>query len=154
KSADERLVLLPEAAQAEFRPQALQEKITRNLPAMLPESNIVPLTTLQEYDDYYYSRHNRYRPIPAYRVRFDDSESTWYHVDLNTGQVVSRHTDGSRLARWLYNGLHSLDFSFLIKHGLLWDVTVILLSLFGLVFSVTSVVIGWRRFSSTVFRTT
>ena len=25
---------------------------------------------------YYYSRHNRYRPLPAYRVTFDDAEST------------------------------------------------------------------------------
>ena len=72
-----------------------------------------PQRPSSEYDDYYYSRHNRYRPLPAYRVTFDDAESTWFYVDWTTGAVVLRYTTAARVQRWLYNGLHSLDFSFL-----------------------------------------
>ena len=100
---------------------------------------------IQQPDDYYYSRHNRYRPFPVYRAKFDDPESTWYHIDLASGEIVNRVTDASRRERWLYNGLHSLDFQFLLQKRPMWDLLVILLSLIGFVFSLTSVVIGWRR---------
>ena len=47
--------------------------------------------------------------------------------------------------RWLYNGMHSLDFGFLLRRGVLWDGIVIALSIVGFAFAVTSVVVGWRR---------
>lgn len=147
KASDEQLVLMHDGQKPASQPPSLLAQIEKNLPAMLPESIVVSVKTLHEYDNYYYSRHNRYRPLPVYRVSFDDNESTWYHIDLNTGKVISRHTDNSRIMRWLYNGLHSLDFIFLVNRGLLWDLTVILLSLLGLSFSVTSLIIAWRRFS-------
>lgn len=123
----------------------LEQRIQSSLPEFLPQADIISIDVLHEYDDYYYSRHNRYRPLPVYRVKFNDEEATWFHIDKNTGAVITRHTDASRLGRWLYNGLHSLDFSFLIKTGPLWDITVIFLSIIGMIFSVTSVIIGWRR---------
>ena len=103
------------------------------------------LELISEYDNYYYSRHNRFRPLPVYRAKFDDEESTWFHIDLNTGEVVNRLTQATRLERWIYNGLHSLDFMVLWQRRPLWDAVVIFLSILGLVFSLTSVVIGWRR---------
>lgn len=124
----------------------LLANITAALPDLIPESKILSLDLISEYDDYYYSRHNRFRPLPVYRVKFDDEESTWFHIDLNTGEVVNRLTQATRLERWIYNGLHSLDFQFLWKRRPLWDAVVIVLSVLGLVFSFTSVVIGWRRF--------
>ena len=103
---------------------------------------------ISEEDSYYYSRHNNFRPLPVYRAAFDDAESTWYHIDLNNGAIVNRVTDASRLERWLFNGLHSLDFQFLLRHRPLWDVIMILLSMLGFLFSVTAIVIGWRRLLS------
>lgn len=50
-----------------------------------------------------------------------------------------------RLYRWTFSALHSLDFRFLIAHRPLWDVAVWLLSIAGLIVSVSGVVIGWRR---------
>ena len=123
----------------------LQTKIEDAVPTLLPESRLLSLELIQQYDDYYYSHHNRYRPLPAYRARFDDDESTWYHIDMATGELIGRVTNASRRERWLFNGLHSLDFQFLLNHRPLWDIVLILLSLIGFGFSVTSIVIGWRR---------
>ncbi|MCH7816995.1 MAG: PepSY domain-containing protein [Proteobacteria bacterium] len=120
-------------------------RIVQAIPKLLPESKLTSMDFIQQYDDYYYSRHNRYRPLPIYRAKFDDTESTWYHIDLTTGEVVNRLTDAGRLERWLFNGLHSLDFQFLLQRRPLWDIVVILLSVIGFVFSVTAVVIGWRK---------
>lgn len=123
----------------------LLEKIREAIPRLLPDASLLSMDAVQQADNYYYSRHNRYLPFPAYRAKFDDPESTWYHIDLKTGEIINRVTDASRRERWLFNGLHSLDFQFLLKKGPLWDSVVILLSLLGLGFSLTSVVIAWRR---------
>jgi len=126
----------------------LLAKVAEAIPNLLPNSKLLSVDFIQEHDDYYYSRHNRYRPLPIYRAKFDDAESTWYHVDLTTGEIVNRLTHAGRVERWLFNGLHSLDFQFLTQHRPLWDIIVIFLSIIGLGFSITSVVIGWRRLVS------
>jgi uncharacterized iron-regulated membrane protein len=142
-SADDRSVgFAGNPAQAS---KLLQDKIDSAIPTLLPDANLLSLHEIVQYDNYYYSHHNRYRPLPVYRARFDDDESTWYHIDLTTGEIINRVTDADRLERWLFNGLHSLDFQLLFSKRPLWDFVVILLSLLGLGFSVTSVVIGWRR---------
>jgi len=123
----------------------LLDKIAEAIPALLPYANLIELKLIQQPDNYYYSRHNRYRPLPVYRAKFDDEESTWYHINVNTGEVVNRVTDASRRERWMYNSLHSLDFQFLLEKRPLWDIVMIALSIVGLSFSLTSVVIGWRR---------
>jgi hypothetical protein len=45
--------------------------------------------------------------------------------------------------RWLYHGLHSLDFPWLYKHRPIWDVIVITFMLGGTALSVTSVMLAW-----------
>jgi hypothetical protein len=47
--------------------------------------------------------------------------------------------------RWLYHGLHSLDFPFLYNRRPLWDIVVMVLSLGGLALSTTTMVPAWRR---------
>lgn len=119
----------------------------RDAPA-LPElaEGAAPATrVLSDYDAYYYSRHQRYRPLPAYEAKFADAESTWFYVDAATGAVVLRYTERERVLRWLYNGLHSLDFPFLLRRGLLWDGTVIVITAFGFAFAVTALIVAWRR---------
>lgn len=144
RSRDERLVLMRES-EPERRPAALRARIAAGAPNLIPGAVIRAHEMLEAYDNYYYSHHDSDRPLPVYRVTFDDAESSVFHIDLNTGAVVSRQTDGSRLGRWLFNGLHSLDFQFLLSRGFLWDLVMILLSLAGLSFSATAVVVGWRR---------
>lgn len=105
----------------------------------------VSIERLTEYDTYYYSHHERWRPLPVLRVRFDDANATWYHIDLTTGELVNQLTETGRAKRWLYNGLHSLDFRFLIDNRPVWDVVVIVLCSVGFLFSSTAVIVSWRR---------
>ncbi|MES2606456.1 MAG: PepSY domain-containing protein, partial [Pseudomonadota bacterium] len=128
----------------------LRALIRAAVPALQPSATLLASKMISSYDNYYYSHHNRYRPLPALQVEFDDAESSWYHIDLNTGTVIQRMTHTDRVARWLYNGMHSLDFTLLFQHRPIWDATIILLCLFGFCFALTSVVIGWRRL---VYRT-
>ncbi len=72
-------------------------------------------------------------------------ESTWFHIHAQTGQLLERLTFRNRVQRWLYNGLHTLDFSVLIYRRPLWDILLILLCGAAAIFSLTSITIAWRR---------
>ena len=60
-------------------------------------------------------------------------------------QLVGRVHRLDRAERWLYNGLHSLDFSFWYYQRPLWDVGMILLSLGGLTTSAIGLFLGLKR---------
>jgi uncharacterized iron-regulated membrane protein len=143
-AADDREVLIEGAPASDALPK-VRARIEAAAPVLVRDASIVRAEIVTEYDDYYYSRHNRHRPLPAYRVEFDDAESTWFYVDWTTGAVVLRYTTAARVQRWLYNGLHSLDFTFLTSRGAVWDATVIALCGLGFVFAATAGVVGWRR---------
>lgn len=124
---------------------ALQQlqAITANNPITAP--NDIIIEKLETHDAYYYSHRDRWRPLPILRVKVDNAAQSWFHVDLTTGELIQERTLKGRWKRWLYNGLHSLDFRFLIEHRPAWDVVVILLCGSGLIFAVSAVVIAWRR---------
>jgi hypothetical protein len=46
--------------------------------------------------------------------------------------------------RWLYHGLHSLDFPWLYTHRPLWDVVMIAFMGGGTALGVTSLILAWR----------
>lgn len=98
-------------------------------------------TLLTAYDAYYYDR-TRQKPLPVVRVRFADARQTWLYIDPQTTFIQARYTNRSRYERWLYEGLHDLDFPFLYWHRPAWDVTLILLSLGGIALIVTSIVLA------------
>jgi hypothetical protein len=79
------------------------------------------------------------------RVRFRDASGTWLYLDPNRGVIVHKEEKSSRLNRWLYHGLHSLDFPFLYARRPLWDFVVIFLILGGMMSAVTAAVPAWRR---------
>lgn len=116
-------------------------------PKLIADAPLIEAATLTAYDNYYYSRHPERgeRPLPIIRVRFDDEQHTWFHLDPVTGQILDRSTRTNRVYRWLYNGLHSFDIWWLWQRRPLWDLCVITFSLGGLLLSAIGVVIGWRR---------
>ena len=109
-----------------------------------PESRVAAGTRLTSEDSYWYAHHGE-RPLPVLRVRFADEARTWYHIHPQTGQILGRVDAEGRMYRWLFNGLHSLDFGPLIRNRPVWDVVVWSLSAIGLMVSITGVVIAWRR---------
>ena len=122
------------------------EPFIATLKTFTKNSRIQEVKTLTGYDDYYYSRTYEKR-LPVLRVKVDTPEKSWYYVDLKTGQLILKHEKGSRFERWLYHGLHSLDFSFLAYKRPLWDIVVWLLMLGGTLVSVTGLVLTgkWLR---------
>jgi len=79
------------------------------------------------------------------RVKFGDPARTWVYIDPEVNQIVGQVQRNNRIERWLYNGLHSLDFSFWYYKRPLWDIGVILLSLGGAALSGIGVMMGFRR---------
>lgn len=101
------------------------------------------VTWLTTYDSYYYDRTGG-RHLPALRAKFDDPEGTWLYLDSTDGSIALAEVRGSRAERWLYQGLHSLDFPGLYQSRWAWYPLIIGLSLGGVALSLTSLVIGWR----------
>lgn len=98
-------------------------------------------------DDDNYPAQSIVARAPVYRSRCGD---LWFDIDGADGRVLQR-LDGSRRAyRWAYSALHTLDFPVLLAYPRLRDVLIVGLCALGLVFSITGMVIGWRRLRSTL----
>ena len=123
-----------------FTPEALLARLKQ----AVPEEQVAAWDLLTDYDSYYYSR-GRQTPLPVLRVKFSDPAETWVYVDPEMSQVLAEIHRLNRVERWVYNGLHSLDFAFLYDNRPLWDVVMITLSLGGLASSAIGVVLGVRR---------
>ena len=59
--------------------------------------------------------------------------------------VVARVHRGTRVQRWLFNAMHSLDFSFWYGTRPLWDIGIIALCLGGLTSSGIGLWLGIKR---------
>lgn len=143
RTSDQRLVSVLRPEQGAF-PRFENGVFEGLAEAAMPGVPIVDATWLRSYDDYYYDRDDR-RTLPVLRVRYGDAVSTWLYFDPFRGAIARKEERLTRLNRWLYHGLHSLDFRFLYAKRPLWDVAVIFLSLGGILVSVTSLWQGWRR---------
>jgi hypothetical protein len=121
-----------------------RETMTEVARATMPGVAVQDAVWLTEYDGYYYDPGGS-RALPVLRVRYGDPQETWLYLDPARGGVVQRSEKITRLRRWLYQGLHSLDFPFLYYKRPLWDVVVIALSLGGLVLSATTMIPAWGR---------
>lgn len=113
---------------------------------------------LTEYDSYYYLRHGRGsydRPLPVLRVDLDDEVGTRFYIDPQDGRLLLRQDNSRRAYRWLFNALHYWDIGFLYVRPvwdawmLLWNAWMLLWIGFGLVLSISSVFIGWKRLKFT-----
>ena len=77
-------------------------------------------------------------------MKLADPRTTWLYFEPASGQLFLKSDKGTRARRWLYNGLHSLDFRVLLEREYLWLIVIWLLSLCGLALSITSAVISWK----------
>ncbi|BBC71537.1 conserved hypothetical protein [Altererythrobacter sp. B11] len=114
------------------------------LSQLVPGARPVAREWLARSDSYWYSVDGPV-PLPVERVKFDDPAATWVHVDPATGELLRAMDARGRAYRWLYTGLHRWDMGPLMDNPLARQLTIWLLSLAGLVISVTSVWIAWLR---------
>jgi hypothetical protein len=111
--------------------------------AAMPRVRTQEAVWLTSYDSYYYDRAAE-RPLPVLRVKYADEDESWLYLAARDGAIVQRETASGRPVRWLYHGLHSLDFPGLYQAGWLWDAVIVALCVGGLLLSLTSVIVGWR----------
>ena len=84
---------------------------------------------------------------PVYRLGCGE---VWYHIDAASGAALEKLDASRRAYRWFYGALHRLDLPTLVAVPALHTVLIVALCLGGLAFSLTGVVIGWRRLRLTV----
>jgi hypothetical protein len=106
-------------------------------------ANLADLRVLQNYDAYYRDR-RRQSPLPVVYAEMNDPVRTRYYIDPKTARIVGNYSARNWVSRWLYHGLHSLDFPWLYNYRPLWDIVVITLMLGGTAICVTSLVLAWR----------
>jgi hypothetical protein len=121
-----------------FDAEALMQRVREQAGGRLAE-----LRLMHEYDAYYLDRLGR-RPLPVIYARVNDAVGTRYYIDPTTAAIVDRYSTREWVSRWLYHGLHSLDFPWLYKYRPLWDIVVITLMLGGTAICVTSIMLAWR----------
>lgn len=114
----------------------------------------VPIAThrlLTEYDSYYYPRHGRgndNRPLPVLQVDLADAGATRLYIDPQQGRLLLKQDQSRRVYRWLFSALHYWDFGWLYARPL-WDAWMLVWIGFGLVLSVSGLVLAWKRLALT-----
>jgi hypothetical protein len=142
RAEENRLLVAAGTLQVRREPFAADALLSR-LKAAVPAVPIVASEILTDYDSYYYSR-AQLTPLPVLRVKFGDPAATWVYVDPALGQVLAQVHRYSRVERWLYNGLHSMDFAFWYRSPA-WAIVMVTLCLGGLASSGMGLVLGVRR---------
>jgi hypothetical protein len=134
-----RVVPLVGAPRMEFDRERIAEVVKRAVDA----ESLAEIRIVEQYDRYYLDR-RRQRPLPVILVRLNDDAKTRYYIDPKTARVVGGYSSRNWVTRWLYHGLHSLDFPWLYNYRPLWDIVVIAFMLGGTALSVTSLILAWR----------
>ena len=112
---------------------------------------MIEATHLTQFDTHYDAREahtmggQRERPLPVWRLRFDDAHATWLTIDPRSGALLQISNHHRRADRWMFAFLHSVDLPALLASRPIWDVGKLGFSLAGLGLSLTAVVTGWRR---------
>lgn len=122
--------------------------ITTIAKAAVPHASLIDQRLLTDYDTYWYTTNDPRkdaRPLPVWRLKFDNSDKTWLHINPQTGELLNQLGSSRRGYRWLFSALHSFDLPILLKYNLAREIVVWIFSFFGLALSFTGIVIGWRR---------
>jgi hypothetical protein len=136
---ESRVIPLDGEPRAEFDRQQIIDTIAKAAQA----SGGADMSVLEQYDRYYLDR-RRTRPLPVILAEMHDAQHTRYYVDPRTARVVGTYSSRNWVTRWLYHGLHSLDFPWLYNYRPLWDIVVITFMVGGTALCVTSLIMAWR----------
>jgi hypothetical protein len=113
---------------------------------IMPGVKIAEADWISDYDNYYRTRKDA-QPLPVLRVRYADPTATWLYIDPHRGGIALRVQQHNRNRRWLYNGLHKFDFPYIYSNRTLWASSIVILSIGGLILSMTTLVPTVKRLS-------
>ncbi len=126
-----------------WQPQPLSPRYFSDMAArMRPGVEIASQEWIDQYDAYYYSR--RTNPtLPVYRVIYADGERAYF--EPVSGELRYFIDRARQWNRWLFNGLHSLDFPAIVHNRPLWDILVWLLLGGVTAGAISGTWLGWKR---------
>ncbi|MXO60903.1 hypothetical protein GRI89_15275 [Altererythrobacter salegens] len=128
-----------------FKPLDLNyQQLHQAASKLVPGSQILSAETLIEPDAYWYAVDGNVQ-LPVLRFRFDDPDENWVHIAHETGELLSQSDSRRRTYRWLFDLFHRWDLNLLLSTSPARELLIWLMSLFGLISSVTAVYIGWKR---------
>jgi hypothetical protein len=84
---------------------------------------------------------------PVYRLVCG---ADWFDIDGASGVLLEKLDASRRAYHWLYGGLHRLDFPVLTARPALRTALIVVLCGCGFIFSLTGIVIAWRRLWSCI----
>ena len=137
----------PEAtlSAATLHPAAIpQEDLITAAMRLLPDVPIRSVQRLEAPDSYWYAVGDR-PVLPVLRIKFADKAGTWVHIDPATGRFLGALDRRDRIYRWAFDLLHKWDLNVLTLNRPVWDIVLWLLSIVGLVTSVSGIWIGVLR---------
>jgi uncharacterized iron-regulated membrane protein len=108
------------------------------------DADISQETMLSEEDSYYF-RGNDSIALPIYRVILNDRDRTRYYIDPRTGALVQHVDRNGRWYRWLFGGLHRVDFARWVRARPVWDIVVLILMMGGLSLAVAGAYLAAAR---------
>jgi hypothetical protein len=134
----------------------------RGLPAAVSQSDLqaaagrlgrgttIESQTMMTAEDAYYfdfsiAERGDAPPLPVYRVVLSDAEHTRLYISPQTGQLVRKVDANGRGSRWLFSGLHRIDFFAWLRVRPIWDMVVLVLLLGGLAGTGTGVYLAVLR---------
>jgi hypothetical protein len=122
-----------------------QDRVLSIVKQAAGEQNIAEARVITQYDRYYLDRTGE-RPLPVVYVQLKGTGETRLYIDPKTARVVGRYTESKAawVERWLYHGLHSLDFPWLYNYRPAWDIVVLSLMLACVWLCWTSMVLSYR----------
>ncbi|MES2698784.1 MAG: PepSY domain-containing protein [Pseudomonadota bacterium] len=121
-------------------PQRIRQAAAR----LVPGAPILAIATLTQTDAYWYAVHGDV-PLPVLRIRYGDEAATWVHIDPATGELLGESDVRRRTYRWLFDLFHRWDLNLLLAAAPARELLIWLMSLAGLISSVTAVYLGWLR---------
>jgi len=100
---------------------------------------------LSEEDAYYYGRASTPPPLPVLRVTATGDGLAYYYASPQSGRLMRYADAEGRWYRWLFSGLHSLDFTSALRWRPFWDAMMIVLLLGATAVCATGTWLGVKR---------
>jgi hypothetical protein len=131
------------------------DTIAAGVSALMPQQSVTSVDLLADYDGYYHpgweekTVDDGAKRLPVVRIDFADPRRTVVYIDPQSAAAVGTYDTSSRRLRWLFNGLHSLDFPALYGSRPLWDVAMLAFMLGGLLLCGTGVWVGAKWLART-----
>ncbi|MGI1679699.1 MAG: PepSY domain-containing protein [Cellvibrionaceae bacterium] len=128
-----------------------EQKITNDekekiIHSVREHDEVLSQSLLTKADGYYYSDHdNGQRKFPVYKVILNNPDTTHFYINSVSGEIAGFYSQQQRWFRWLFSGLHQLDFNSMVRSRPFWDIFVWTLLIGVTVVSMTGTYMGLKR---------